>query len=338
MSAASPDSSPVANGAATRPIPTYLADVLNSVRGNNTATDIPEIPCEIAPRELPGGHVLNQYHIIRVLGSGGFGITYLAWDDLLQRKLVIKEHFPEILCERRSNNLALALRDSNRQDTFDWSLNHFRDEARLLGTLRHLYIPRVYTWLEQHNTSYYTSEYIDGPSLAQIAAEYGAQGRHLPQAGLYATLVRLLDTLDYLHRRELLHLDIKPDNILINHQGLPKLIDFGAAREATGSLLPDSVVESTGFSPAEQFAYSDKLGPWSDIYALGATFYYAITLECLPGGRKRELLDEVIPLAKRPELTARYHPRFLASIDRAIRPFPYDRYCCAAQWLADLRP
>lgn len=321
-----------------------MSNILAGMRDSTPLTDadIPcfddeELLCNIAPRELPAGHVLQRYRIIKVLGAGGFGITYLAWDDLLQRKLVIKEHFPDMLCERRGTTLNLELRDPDRADTHAWALNNFRKEARLLATLRHPHIPRVYTWIEAHNTSYYTTEFIEGPSLAHIAADYAARGKRLPQAGLYATLVRLLDTLDYLHERELLHLDIKPDNILITHQGLPKLIDFGAAREAAGNIIPGSIVESTGFSPAEQFAYSDGLGPWSDIYALGATFYYIITQECLPGGRKRELHDETAPLASRPELTACYHPQFLASIDRAIRPAPNDRYCSAAHWLADLR-
>lgn len=317
----------------------YTPGILESARTPIAETeDFMEETCEIAPRELPSGHVLQRYHIIKVMGAGGFGVTYLAWDDLLQRKLVIKEHFPYMLCDRSGKTLDLTLRDPDREDTHNWALNNFRKEARLLATLRHPYIPRVYTWLEAHNTSYYTTEFIEGASLAQISADYAATGRSIPQAGLYATLVRLLDTLHYIHERELLHLDIKPDNILITRQGLPKLIDFGAAREANGNILPDSVVESTGFSPAEQYAYSEGLGPWSDIYALGATFYYIITQECLPGGRKRELLDDTPPLAGRPEIAACYHPKFLASIDRAIRPSPDERYCCAAHWLADLRP
>ena len=323
----------------------FMSGILNAVRASapETAANSPRLEaddflCDIAPRELPAGHVLGRYRIIKPLGAGGFGVTYLAWDDLLQRKLVIKEHFPDMLCERTSYKLDLQLRDPDREDTHAWALNNFRKEARVLATLRHPYIPRVYTWLEAHNTSYYTTEFIEGPSLAHIAADCAAHGKRLPQAGLYATLVRLLDTLDYLHDHEVLHLDIKPDNILINNQGLPKLIDFGATKEANGNIIPGSVVESTGFSPAEQFAYSEGLGPWSDIYALGATFYYVITQECLPGGRKRELLDETRPLASRSELTPHYHPQFLASIDRAIRPAPDDRYCSAAHWLADLRP
>lgn len=331
---------------AEREVPSFMSGILNAVRSSAPAPEAAETPlfddaeflCDIAPRELPAGHVLNRYRIIKPLGAGGFGVTYLAWDDLLQRKLVIKEHFPDMLCERTTYKLDLQLRDPEREDTHTWALNNFRKEARVLATLRHPYIPRVYTWLEAHNTSYYTTEFVEGPSLAQMASEYAAHSKHMPQDGLYATLVRLLDTLDYLHEHEVLHLDIKPDNILINNQGLPKLIDFGAAREANGNIIPGSVVESTGFSPAEQFAYSEGLGPWSDIYALGATFYYIITQECLPGGRKRELLDETPPLATRSHLTKHYHPQFLASIDRAIRPAPDDRYCSASQWLADLRP
>lgn len=313
--------------------PVHLAETVTPPQ----ASGPPAPPAASIPScELSAGTSLQGYHILRTLGAGGFGITYLAWDHTLQRKLVIKEHFPRHLCDRIAPLPDVTLRDPAQAEAYACSLRHFRQEYRLLATLRHPCIPRIYTCLDAHNTSYYTSEYIEGSSLSEIAARCANHGTTLSPDGLYATLIRLLDTLNYLHEREWLHLDIKPDNIIISPCGLPKLIDFGAAHHTTHPSYPASVVESTGFTPAEQYNGSVQLGPWSDIYALGATFYYLLTLECLPDARVHR--QHILTLAQHPTLSTLFPAAFLASLDRAICPNPADRYCCAAQWLADLRP
>lgn len=317
----------------------FLDDILADVHYAPPVTegDIPEIECDVAPKELPDGHVMHGYRILHTLGMGGFGLTYLAEEKALARQVVLKENFPSSYCHRQSGTLDVVVTNPElSSDIFNWAHNNFMREARLLASLDHPYIARVYAFFEAHGTSYYATEYVDGKSLADVAADYAAHGMPIPQEALLGVLVRLLDAMDYLHARELLHRDIKPDNILINHRGMPVLIDFGAAREDHGD-VESGVVESVGFSPAEQSKADGNMGPWTDLYALGATFYYILTGSCLPEGRQRELYDMADTLAEQEKLLKVYDVRLLKSIDRSIRPQISDRYQSAAEWLADLR-
>ncbi len=311
-----------------------LASVRRRVRQQKPPQDLPS--CPIAPRELPAGTHLQGYTLLRVLGAGGFAVTYLAEEDATGKRVVIKEHFPEYLCHRVSGSLEVRVADEDMEPACETAKEHFLREHRLLASLDHPHIPRASACFETHNSAYYASEYIEGISLGALAEDYATRGHHVPQEEAYATLVRLLDALDYLHGKSILHRDIKPENILITRDGLPMLIDFGAAHELH---LDKSahIVESPGFSPAEQGHEQGKLGPWTDIYALGATFYYLLSGKVLPPCRRRELIDTARPLVQHRHLRAHYHPRLLASIDRATRPHATARYRSVAHWLSDLR-
>lgn len=270
----------------------------------NQAHDIDLCP---APKELTDNYVISNYRLRRHIGSGGFGVGYLAVDELLNRTVVIKEHFPHHLCQRSA------------------------------ATLDHPHIVRVFTFFEAHNTAYYVTEHIDGPSLADVAAEYRQHLGHIPQSPLYGLMVRMLDALDYLHTRSILHLDIKPDNILITRNGCPVLIDFGAAR-SLGEHTSAAIVETPGYSPHEQGTPDGKLCPATDLYAFAATLYYTITGQAPPPGRQRKLYDTLPPLSCIRKLSSYYHPKLLAGIDKALSPAIENRYASAAEWLADLRP
>lgn len=326
---------PVRNGAAAsdphEPVDDLLARV--GVPPGEVAEGAP--PCEIAAKELPTGYRLLHYSIVRPLGSGGFGITYLAHDEHLERDVVIKESFPNSICHRRSGTLDVELNEEESREVYEWATRNFLREARLLSTLDHPNIARVYAYFAAHKTAYYITEYIDGHSLAEVSLDYDRHHMAIPQEALYGMMVRVLDALAYLHGKKLLHRDIKPDNILVNRQGYPMLIDFGAAREEYGD-LGNSVVESQGFSPSEQSVPGGNMGPWTDLYAFGATLYYILTNECLPNCRMRELSDTVEPLVRNARLRRLYHPRLLASIDRAIRPSIEQRYRSVDEWMADL--
>lgn len=313
----------------------FLADILDNVHFTPPAPGV-DIECDIAPKELPNGHMLHGYRILRTLGAGGFGITYLAEERLLERWVVLKENFPDSLCHRETGTLNVVLSSPERgEETFIWAHNNFLREARLLAALDHPNIAKVFSFFTAHNTSYYVTEFIEGKSLADVAADYASRQMPIPQEALLGVMVRVLDALDHLHRRQLLHRDIKPDNILINKRGLPILIDFGAAREEYGD-SDSSVVESMGFSPAEQSTPDGNMGPWTDLYAFGASLYYILTGSCLPGSRQRELFDTADTLADLPDLTKVYSPKLLHSIDRSIRPAIEQRYQSAAEWIADL--
>ena len=315
----------------------FLADILDNIHYTPPPAGADEYECDIAPKELPNGHMLHGYRILRTLGAGGFGVTYLAEEKSLERRVVLKENFPDSLCHRESGTLNVVLSVPERgAETFQWAHNNFMREARLLAALDHPYIAKVYSFFEAHKTSYYVTEFIEGKSFADVAADYAHKQFPLSQDALLGVMVRVLDALDHLHERELLHRDIKPDNILINRKGLPILIDFGAAREEYGD-SDSSVVESQGFSPIEQSKPDGNMGPWTDLYAFGATLYYVLTGSCLPESRQRELYDTADKLAELPELAKLYDARLLKSIDRSIQPAIEDRYRSAAEWIADLR-
>lgn len=295
-----------------------------------------DFPCNIAPRELPDGSRLHTYRVQRCIGRGGFGVTYLARESLLNRLVVIKENFPDSLCYREAGTLNICMHNPDSdKEKYEWAYNNFLREVRLLANLDHSCIAKVYSFFQEHNTAYYVVEYINGISLDKLAAQHAANKRPITQSSLFGLMVRLLDALDYLHSHKLLHRDIKPDNILITRAGLPVIIDFGAAREAYGD-ISDNIVETPGFSPAEQSTADGNMGPWTDIYAFGATLYYTLTGTSLPPAKQRLIYDTADPLSANPALLNQYHPSLLATIDRAIAPQPERRYQSVAEWMHDL--
>lgn len=336
------------SGMMSRPAGDFMEGILAAARQEPVLLDSAPIPaltpeapeeiidCPIAPKELPDGTLLHGYRVQRTIGSGGFGVTYLAQESLLNRRVVIKENFPDSLCYREEGTLDVCMHDpASGQEGFNWALSNFLREVRLLATLDHPCIAKVYSYFEEHRTAYYVVEFINGISLDKLAAQHAELGRPIPQSSLFGLMIRLLDALDYLHSHQLLHRDLKPDNILITRAGLPVIIDFGAAREAHGD-LGNSIVETPGFSPSEQSDPKGHMGPWTDIYALGATLYYILTGTCLPACRQREIFDTAEPLAANPALLAHYNPTLLASIDRAIMPTPAQRYQSVAEWMQAL--
>ena len=332
----------------SRPAGDFMEGILAAARQETVLADSAPVPaldktaaeeiidCPISPQELPDGTLLHGYRVQRTIGSGGFGVTYLAQESLLNRRVVIKENFPDSLCYREEGSLDVLLHDpESGKDGFEWALSNFLREVRLLATLDHPCIAKVYSYFEEHRTAYYVVEFINGISLDKLAAQHASQNHPIPQSSLFGLMVRLLDALDYLHSHKLLHRDIKPDNILVTRAGLPVIIDFGAAREAHGD-LGNSIVETPGFSPSEQGDPNGNMGPWTDIYAFGATLYYILTGTCLPACRQRDIYDTAEPLSTNTTLLQTYNAALLATIDRAIMPAPAQRYQSVAEWMQDL--
>jgi len=281
---------------------------------------------------------VQEFVIEKVLGSGGFGITYLARDSRLGRQVVIKENLPAQFCWRDTTSLTVQPRSSQGEDAdnFRYSLESFEKEAATLASLDHLGIVKVLRSFEANGTAYFVMPFVEGVTFDEVLREREAQHRPFTEGELVALLDKVLAALGYLHERGIYHRDIKPGNLLITASGDPVLIDFGAARQRL-SERSLTVIESPGYTPFEQMQSRGKVGPWSDLYALGGTLYKAITRETPAKATDRAFDDPVIALAQRTELGTRYSQRLLESIDRAMRPKLSERPQSAEEWTGHLR-
>lgn len=250
---------------------------------------------------LPPGTHLQEFVIERILGSGGFGITYLARDTSLGRQVVIKENLPTQFAWRETTTGTVRPRHSSGGDADDyaWSMNNFLREAETLASLDHPGIVRVLRKFETNGTAYFVMPFVEGVAFDTLIEDRRAKGQVFTDTELRGLLDRLLDALGYLHDRGIFHRDIKSANILISRDGVPALIDFGSARQRL-SERSMTVVESAGYTPFEQLQSRGDVGPWSDLYALGATLVKAITFETLPKAADRVMGDPWKALAHHP--------------------------------------
>ena len=276
---------------------------------------------------LPIGFKLLWYEIVALLGQGAFGVTYLAFDTNLQRKVAIKEYMPLEFASRNPADRTIHPLTIKHEEIYKWGLDRFMIEARTLARFKHPNIVKVYTVFEQNNTAYMVMEYEQGKDLSQLFS----RGELTSESELLEIIVPLLEGLKMMHEAHFIHRDIKPANIYIRDNGSPVLIDFGSARQALGNKTRAlTTLVSPGFAPYEQYYQSEEhQGPWTDIYALGATVYLAINGEhptdALVRGRSL-LVDEPDPLTPAVVVGAgRYSYHFLASIDCALRFKESDR-------------
>ncbi len=220
---------------------------------------------------LPPDHKVFEYRVEKMLGGGGFGITYLAHDINLELPVAIKEYFPGDLAVRSAER-TVHVRAPECAQQFQWGLERFLDEARALASFRHPNIVRVLRYFKENGTAYIVMEYERGEPLKRWLARQAT----FDQKALLHLIYPLLDGLEAVHKMSFLHRDIKPDNIYIRADGTPVLLDFGAARRFTGERDLTNVV-SPGFAPFEQYHSKGNQGPWTDIYALGAVMYWMST-------------------------------------------------------------
>ena len=273
---------------------------------------------------LPSGFMLEEYQIERVLGSGGFGITYYAWDRHLDKAVAIKEYLPNEFAVRYEDT-TVAPKSSSDAETYEWGLTRFLEEARILAGFDHPNINRVYRRLEAHGTAYMVLEYLPGESLS---ARLKRTGRLSPEE-VWRLFNELLSGLSEVHRQDYVHRDIKPGNIMFREDGGAVLLDFGAARQAVGQRSRSITAILTPFyAPPEQYDLKgDDVGPWSDFYALGVVAYRCVTgvaegalLEgpkrdrLAARGKGEEDLRPVVELAK-----GQYDQRLLEAIDWCMR-------------------
>jgi len=261
---------------------------------------------------LPKGYMLQEYQVHRVLGAGGFGLTYLGWDTQLDKPVAIKEYLPNDLAVRESDHSVLPKSDDD-EGNFRWGLERFLDEARTLARFRHPNIIGVHRYFEAHNTAYIVMEYAEGETLDELLKREGA----LEESRLLSIMNPLLDGLEEVHRGDFLHRDIKPGNILIRTDGSPVLVDFGAARQAIGSRSRSiTSVVTPGYAPIEQYSSRGNQGPWTDIYALGAVMYKAVCGEAPPDATERVRDDPLNPASE--ACSGAYPAALLKAIDWSL--------------------
>ena len=242
---------------------------------------------------------MQEYEIVRVLGAGGFGITYLAFDHRLHGPVAIKEYFYAGLAARDSGG-AVAPGSTSKANEFEWGRARFLEEARLLARLDHPNIVRIRRCFEANKTAYIVMDYVEGASLAAVLEEHG----RLTPAQWRPWMEALLDGLEHVHRLAYLHRDIKPANIVIRAEPTgttsPVLIDFGSARRAAAERTRHlTAVHTPGYAPIEQYSSSSRQGPATDIYALAAVSYRVLAGEPPPGAADRMVKDDYRPLVAR---------------------------------------
>jgi hypothetical protein len=276
---------------------------------------------------LPSGFVLGKYQLQSVLGQGGFGITYKAWDAALNRAVAIKEYLPSDVAVRLDGTTVSA-KSRNDRESFEWGLQRFLEEARALARFEDApSVVRVHDYLQANGTAYMVMALIEGTSLQAV---YRSEAP-LSEARLKAIALPLLDGLQHVHRAGFLHRDIKPSNILIRDSGEPVLIDFGAARHALGGKSRSlTSIFTPGYAPFEQYSSTGRQGPWTDIYALAATLYHGIAGKAPPSAADRIPQDAMVSAATLG--AGRYSKSFLAAIGHGLAVFEADRPADAALW------
>ena len=270
----------------------------------------------------PGVILKERYKIEEVIGAGGFGITYRAWDPLLQSYVAIKEYYPSGIATRRADSSKVCVPVGQEQREYHRGRIRFLKEAQDVARFQsEPNIVSIYDYLEENDTAYMVMEYLHGCTLKQYIREHGGR---LDTDHILHICLSVLDALAVVHKAGMIHRDISPENIFICEDLTVKLIDFGAAKQVyLDGEQTMSVVLKPGYAPPEQYAKKDKQGPWTDIYALGATLYFAATGEKPEESFGRVLEDTIKPVCEvNPEI-----PRAMSQvIMRAMSVKIEDRY------------
>lgn len=253
----------------------------------------PEWGKEKYPLALPHGHVLcDKYILGRVLGQGGYGITYLAMDKWLGMKVAVKEYFREIGATRTISTCHVTASSIQKQEEYQKGKEDFLQEARVLAAFtNNPNIVRIHGYFEENGTAYFVMDYIEGISLQKYIAN---QGGHIHWRDAYEKLLPIIKALEEVHQKDIIHRDISPDNIYITSDGTMKLLDFGAARfQSLNQSHSLDVVLKHGYAPFEQYNRRGKQGPFTDVYALCACFYAAVTGVLPPDAPERMEEDRI---------------------------------------------
>lgn len=248
----------------------------------------------------------ERYEVGLAVGFGGFGVIYRAWDMQLDTQVAIKEFYPSGLVNRVPGECRIVVYSGDRRTQFEEGKTRFLAEARTMAKFsQHPHIVNVYDFFEENNTAYIVMEYLEGVSLKNYLKSVGGK---LSIADTLQIIDPVMDALKAIHKEGIVHRDISPDNIFILPDGRIKVIDFGAARLSMGDKEQTlSVVLKPGYAPPEQYRSKSKQGPFTDIYALGATMYRMVTGEVPEESVDRLIKDEIkLPSELVPQLPKKY--------------------------------
>lgn len=284
---------------------------------------MPQLVFDLPPGTLIGG----RYKLLKALGQGGFGITYIAWDCELNRNIAVKECFPAGICLRESEGGGVRPIRSEWESMYLKALDDMRKEARTLAALNHENIVRIHDVIWGNGSVFCVMPWLSSGSLKQRMNE-GC----VPAEQSLQWLRCLLDALNYLHSRDIFHRDLKPDNIMFNDAGNPVIIDFGAALnrpELTTTTTQGSF--SRGYAAPEQITGKGRIGPWTDFYALSATWYEMLTGIRPEASDARLMQDDLKPLS---EVCRMSYPReLIALLQSNLLLNPRERCQSVEQWL-----
>jgi serine/threonine protein kinase len=276
-----------------------------------------------SPHALPAGCAVLEYRVERLLGVGGFGLTYLATDANLNLRVALKEYLPADIA-LRGHDQSITPSSAETAEDFNWGKRRFLDESRTLASFRHANIVRVMRFFEANGTAYMVMEYVEGDALP----DWLKPRRPLPEAEIAALAGALMDGLEVVHNAGYMHRDIKPGNIYIRSDGSPVLLDFGSARQKSQEL---TAIVTPGYAPFEQYHTQGKQGPWSDVYALAGVLYWMVTGN-RPLDSAARVREDSLPSAVQAADRQRYRPEFLAAIDWGLAPHEDHRPQSVAQW------
>lgn len=251
---------------------------------------------ENASSMLPPGTVLDGKFLIGyAIGFGGFGITYIGWDQLLQRKVAVKEFYPRQFCQRLEDGVTVTLTEQKMRDRYTAGLKSFLQEARSLASLQETVkgIVAITNYFEANGTGYIIMEYLEGMDVKNILKKSGGTREY---EWCRQVVLSVLCTLKEIHRQGILHRDIAPDNVFITKEGVIKLIDFGAAKHESDLIAQDAaIVLKVGYAPIEQYSRTAQQGPYTDLYAVAALFYRMLTGRKPAPANERVSEDTLVP-------------------------------------------
>ncbi|MDG4595293.1 MAG: serine/threonine-protein kinase [Candidatus Contendobacter sp.] len=287
---------------------------------------------------LPVGTQLKGYVVGEKLGQGGFGITYRGFDVTLKMKVAIKEYYPSELVGRSTDRKTVVLNAHDHEDLFRYGLRTFLQEAQTVAQLRHPHLVRVLNYFELNDTAYLVMDYYEGEDLGRhLKPPKGQAGVQTPWRRALKLLLPVLDGLRKVHQAGFMHRDLKPGNLYLTNDDELIVLDFGSARQVTGTHTRSLLIFSEGYAPYEQYlqGHLNRQGPWTDIYGAAATLYFMLTARRLPSALERkqnELLRQPDPLQPARHWIPDLPPALDAALRRALAVEPDQRFQSMAEF------